>query len=100
MTPFTIFYDHYRSKEADAGVYTINYTVSFMEYEYVMASSELHDSFTFEIISTCSLSKIIENERLPDLFRIYMLDPRILRFKYRAYSDSVSEFYNIHSKCG
>ena len=100
MAPFTIYYDHYKSKEADAGVYTINYTVSFMEYEDVMASSESHGSFIFEIISTCALSEIIENEKLPDLFRIYMLDPRILRYKYLAYSDSVSEFYNLHSRCG
>ena len=71
-----------------------------MEYEDVMASSEAHGSFIFEIISTCTLSEIIENERLPDLFRIYMLDPRILRYKYLAYSDVVSEFYNIHSRCG
>jgi len=100
LSPFTIYYDHFLSQEADAGTYTINYTVSFMEYADVMSDSQAHGSFIFEIIATCALTEIIENERLPDLYRIYMLDPRVLQYKYKGYTDSVSEFNDEHSSCG
>ena len=61
VSPFSIYYDHYLSAEADAGVYEIKYQVVFVEYNDVMAFSALEGSFIFELESTCTEAHLVEN---------------------------------------
>ena len=90
MSYITIAYDHELSTEEDAGVYEIKYTVFLVEYEDMMVSSAIEGSFRFEIESVCSETYLIENQSIPSLYSIRMLDPRLQSYRYKAYSDSIS----------
>ena len=92
---FVIIYDHNLSDETDAGVHTVDYTVSFLQYDDLIASTP--GSFEIEIEEACSKATLIENEVINELFRIKVQEQHIHSYRFKAYTDSISELVGTSS---
>ena len=98
FVPFLIVYNSELSLETDAGVHLIDYAVIFLEYADCMPVTT--GSFEFELEETCSRTTLVENEKIDREFNIRVFEPRIIIYKYLAYTDEISDLVGQAGTCG
>ena len=98
LSTFNLVYNNLLADENDAGQHVINYTVSFYQYADVMPSTS--GSFAFEIENTCSKTQLVEHQTINDFYKIRIQEPRIMSYRYQAYSDEISDKAGKSGQCG